>query len=631
MHRLLGFGTACLRRFSPFVIALGVIAVLGALPALGHAQDLAAQGTEALKAGRFADAVKAFDAAYRQKPAAGLLYNLGLAYKGMGFPGKALEALESYVGYADPKTDGTNIAAAKNEIERIKNGYARYAVKLTPASATIDIDGKRVAPENNELWVPTGKHSISIKADGFEPYESPLDVVSGRFDLEIQLRQSTMPPGDRAIMLLDEGVALEAAGDTTGALAKYEQAEALQSTPRGLGLRGLIEEKTGDLPAAETHLKASTAMTKDKWVRGNKPKMNQALRRIQKQLADLGVTNGPEAEGADLIINGRPAGTLPVVGGKVRAQIGSVTVQAKKPGYAMFEEIVEIPNRAAKLSVAITLEQAPAPVPVVVPLPVAAPQPAPVPTEPPPVEPIPIEPIKTDEPTAVAQADIEAISDPRQDLENEPQGGESATGFEAALNFGYHPGIGGPDLEGSSGTLTGQILLGARIIWPLSFGLAVNAGFDLGNEGTSVVLAGHPGFYIRGHIQREKKAMTLDVWGGTGIQPLSLQAAVVEPDDLNATAVDPSLVSEDDIVALVVQQETGVKRVHTLQTLNVPIELGATFYFTPAFGMDLSLGMTFWIPQQECLHDGQDSRFCRSSGIDTKTSFFIGGGFSFLP
>jgi hypothetical protein len=440
-----------------------------------------------------------------------------------------------------------------------------------------------------------------------------------------------MPPADRAVMLLDEGVALEAAGDTTGALAKYEQAEALQSTPRGLGLRGLVEEKTGDLPAAETHLKASTATSKDKWVRGNKPKMSQALRRIQKQLADLGVTNGPEAQGADLIINGRPAGTLPVAGGKVRAQIGSVTVQAKKPGYAMFEEIVELPNRAAKRSVMITLEEAPAPVPVVVPLPVAAPQPAPVPTEPPPVEPIPIEPIKTDEPTKVAQADIEAIADPRQDLENEPQGSESATGFEAALNFGYHPGIGGPELEGSSGTLTGQILLGARIIWPLSFGLAVNAGFDLANEGTNVVLAGHPGFYIRGHIQREKKAMTLDVWGGTGIQPLSLQAAVVEPDDLNATAVDPSLVSEEDIVALVVQQEAGVKRVHTLQTLNVPIELGATFYFTPAFGMDLSLGMTFWIPQQECLHDGQDSRFCRSSGIDTKTSFFIGGGFSFLP
>ena len=82
---------------------------------------------------------------------------------------------------------------------------------------------------------------------------------------------------------------------------------------------------------------------------------------------------------------------------------------------------------------------------------------------------------------------------------------------------------------------------------------------------------------------------------------------------------------------LVVQQEAGIKRVHTIQSLNVPIELGATFYFTPAFGVDLSLGLTFWLPQQDCLHDGTESRFCTSDGLDAQTSFFFGGGLSFLP
>jgi hypothetical protein len=297
----------------------------------------------------------------------------------------------------------------------------------------------------------------------------------------------------------------------------------------------------------------------------------------------------------------------------------------------MFEEIVELPNKAAKVPVMITLETAPVPVPVVVP--VAKPEPPPVaaPAEPPPVEPIPIEPINVEDPDKVAQADIEAMSDPRQDMEDGLEE-ESATGFEAALNFGYHPGIGGPELEGSTGTLTGQILLGARIVWPFSFGVAINAGFDLGNEGTSFVLAGHPGLYLRGHIQRYKKAMTFDVWAGTGIQPLSLQAAAVEPDkDFDPTTVDPSLVNEEDVVRLAVASEIGAERVHTLQTLNVPVELGATFYVTPAFGIDMSLGMTFWIPTQDCLHDGQDARFCTSDNLDTKTSFFIGAGLSFLP
>lgn len=625
MHRLLGFGTCALRS------TLVALCLVIAIPLAGSAQDLEAQGVEALRAGRYAEAVKAFDGAYRQKPSPTLLYNLGLAYKGMGFPGKALQALESYVSYADPKTDAANIASAKSEIERIKSGYARYAVKLTPASATIDIDGKRVSAEGNELWVSTGKHTISIKAEGYEPYEQPLEVVSGRFDLEVTLREATMPAAERAMMLLDEGVALEASGDNTGALAKYEQAEALQSTPRGLGQRGLAEEKTGDLPSAETHLKASLALRKDKWVRGNRAKMNKALKRVQQQLADLDIKNGPEAEGADLIVNGRHVGTLPVIG-IVRAQVGSVTVQAKKPGYAMFEEIVELPRKNARTAVMITLEEAPAPVPIVAPVPVPEPAPVAKPAEPAPVEPIPIEPIKIEDPDKVAQADVEALADPRQDLEDEPGGRDSATGFEAALNFGYHPGLGGPELEGSTGTLTGQILLGARIVWPLSFGVAINAGFDLGNEGTSVVLAGHPGLYVRGHIQQYKKAMTFDVWGGTGIQPLSLQAAVVEPnDDFDATTVDPSLVSQDDVVRLAVTRELGAKRVHTLQTINIPIELGATLYFTPAFGMDLSMGLTFWIPQQDCLHDGTDARYCKTSGIDTKTSFFVGAGFSFLP
>jgi hypothetical protein len=175
-------------------------------------------------------------------------------------------------------------------------------------------------------------------------------------------------------------------------------------------------------------------------------------------------------------------------------------------------------------------------------------------------------------------------------------------------------------------------LLGARIVWPFSFGIAINAGFDLGNEGTSVVLAGHPGLYLRGHLQQYKKAMTFDVWAGTGIQPLSLEVAVVEPDEnIDPATVDPSLVNQDDVVRLAVNQQLGAERVHTVQTLNIPLELGATFYVTPAFGFDLSLGMTFWIPTQDCLHDGTDARFCTSDGLDTKTSFFIGGGVSFLP
>jgi len=194
------------------------------------------------------------------------------------------------------------------------------------------------------------------------------------------------------------------------------------------------------------------------------------------------------------------------------------------------------------------------------------------------------------------------------------------------------PFIGGPDLSGSSSMLMGQILLGARPIWPLSFGIAINGAFDLSTPGTKVVAAGHPGLYVRGHIQQFKKQFAFDAWGGIGVQPLAVQAAVLEPGALPAPeTVDPSLVDQAGIARLYATQEAGVDRIHTLQTINVPLEIGGTFYLLPAVGVDLMLGLTFWLPQQDCLHDGQDARFCKSDGIDSRTSFFVGGGFTFLP
>jgi tetratricopeptide (TPR) repeat protein len=590
------------------------------------AAELQAQGLADLSAGRFDDAVKNLDAAYRQKPSPGLLYNLGLAYKGMGFPGKALEALESYVKYGNPKTDQKTIASAKTEIDRIKNGYARFTLKLSPESASIDIDGKRATPEGNELWVATGQHTVSIRADGYERYEQTLDVQAGSFDLEVQLRQPSEPPPVRAAALLDEGDAMQKGGDLAGAIAKYRQAEEIFSTPRGAGSLGLAEEKVGEYPDAERHLMGAEVERKDPWVRKNRPKLRQALRRIQKQLASLEITGSPE--GTEILVNGKHAGVLPIVGSvRVRATV-ELTVTAKKEGYASKEELLTLPARSSR-KLDFQLEQAP--VPVVVPVPV----PEPVATEPLPVEPVPVAPIDTEpppEPEQTAHSDIEAFSDPRDDLDGERAGRKDATGFEAALNFGFMPFIGGPDLSGSSSMLMGQILLGARPIWPLSFGIAINAAFDLSTEGTKLVAAGHPGLYVRGHVQRYKHQLAWDVWGGIGIQPLALQAAVLEPGALPAPeTVDPSLVDQAGIARLIATQEAGVDRVHTLQTINLPLELGATLYFIESVGVDLMLGLTFWIPQQDCLHDGQDARFCTSDGVDSRTSFFIGGGFTFLP
>jgi tetratricopeptide (TPR) repeat protein len=219
-----------------------------------HAKELHEQGVTHLTAGRYTDAVASFDASYRAEATAPALYNLALAYEGMERNDKALEAWEAFVKLVDPKKHATQFAAARTEIDRIKSSYARFTLTLTPADATIEIDGTPARPEKTELWVETGTHTIKIRAAGYETYTQRLEVAAGRFDLEVRLRQPTLPPDQRAALMVDDAMAQHAAGALAVALDIYREAYALFPTPRGTAQLGLCEEQLGELGPAESHI-----------------------------------------------------------------------------------------------------------------------------------------------------------------------------------------------------------------------------------------------------------------------------------------------------------------------------------------------------------------------------------------
>ena len=630
------FASIAVRRAVALALFGSALVALGSSSAAAQsAKELAERGVQALNAGRYTEAVKSLDASYRKEQTPNVLYNLGLAYKGLGHPDKALEAFEGYVRFADPKRDAKTIAAVRAEIERLKAGYARFTLKLTPPDAVIEIDGDRATPSKNELWVATGKRKITVRAPGYETYQQDLEVAAGRFDLEVRLREPSLPPEQRAAALVDEGMALQAAGSLQPALEKYEEAQTIHPTPRAQAQMGLTEESLGDLGAAERDLAQALSMRKDPFIRENRRRLQAALRRVKQQLATLDIQGTPA--GAEVIVNGRSQGTLPLAAA-VRVGGGSITIQARKEGYRDYEQVLDLPVRSKRV-IRIEMEEAPVPVAAPVPAPAPATEPAPaqaaVPAltaeaeQPPPSE---LPPPEQPEPQQPSQADIEAFSDARDDLAGEPPAGSggAATGFEMAVNFGYQPFIGGPEFQGSSGLLTPQITLGARPIWPLSFGLKITGGFDPGAPGTELLMAANPGLYVRGHIQQKRKQLAVDVWGGVGLQPFAVQVAALEPQDVDISMIDPTMVDTTDIARQMGAQQAGVDLVHTLQSINVPFELGATFYVTEGFGIDLALGLTLWLPQQDCLHDGED-RVCTEDGLETQTSFFVGGGVSFLP
>jgi len=601
-----------------------------------HAQAkvLHEEGEQHLTAGRYAEAVTAFDASYRAEATASALYNMGLAYKAMGRPDKALEAFEAFLKFADAKSDATHIGSGRSEVDAIKAGYARFVLQLTPANATIEIDGAPAHAENGELWVPIGNRSIKIRATDYETYQQRLDVAAGRFDLEVHLRQPTLPPDQRAATIVDEAMALHAAGSLNDALERYRDAYALFPTPRGTAQMGLCEETLGDLGSAQLHIDDALKAKKDTWIREKKKDLRAAQKRIKREAGTLSVSGSPD--GAEVFIDARSVGTLPLFA-PLRLVRGSHKVLAKKAGYTDIEQVVDLPAHGNR-QVVITLAEAPPPVIVPMPFPqpvVAVPAlVAPVAALPPPEAPIAPKPEKRQPGEKSSQADIEAESDLRDDLKGEPDSGKDlAQGFEMALNFGYQPWIGGPKPDGSGGALVPQISLGGRIPWPLSFGLLLQGGFDTSVAGTKVVAAVNPGLYVRGHIQKHKRQPGFDVWGGTGIQPLAVQASVLEPKQIDPTTIDPLSLDEAGILELqrlAVKQKAGVDRVHSIQSINVPIELGATLYITQGFGIDLSMALTFWLPQQDCLHDDRN-KLCTDTGLKSQTSLFIGGGLAFLP
>jgi tetratricopeptide (TPR) repeat protein len=631
MHRLLWqFAPApALRGGAPFSRRLVLVAALLSAAAgtavAQSAKELYDQGTQALNAGKFSDAVTAFDASYRKEPTPNALYNLGLAYKGWGKPDKALEAFEGYIKFANPKKDKATIDAVRGEIERLKAGFGRFALKLTPAEAVIDIDGVRTTPSGNDLWVATGKHKISVSAPNYESYEQTLDVAPGRYDLEVHLREPSGPPEARAAALVDEGMALQAGGNAQGALDKYNAAHAIFPTARGTAQKGLAEEMLGDYGSAEPHIKEALKARKDPWIKENKKKLNASLRHMKKDAVTLDVTGDPL--GTEVFLNDRSVGVLPLP--PMRIGSGHIVVRAMKQGYTPYEEEIDVLPRA-KRQMQISLSESPKPPPVVAlpppPEPVAAlPPPEPVVVAPPPE--------KTPPPETTNQADIEAMAEAQREAAGEPHGQESATGFEAALNFGYQLWIGGPKFNGSSGAIMPQILLGARVPWFLSFGLALQGSYDGGNDTTKFIVNANPGFYVRGHIQQYKKALGFDAWLGTGIQPVAVQVAVLKPEKLDLNTIDPNSLDQagqDALARALGSEMAGVDLVHTIQSINIPIELGGTFFITEGLGIDLAMALTFWLPQQSCLHDEND-RLCSDKSPNSQTSFFIGGGLSFLP
>lgn len=135
---------------------------------------------------------------------------------------------------------------------------------------------------------------------------------------------------DAADALIRRGVQLRKAGDDRGAHDDLQRAYDLEPSPRAAAQLGLVEQALSRWDDADTHLSEAVRSTGSPWVEKNRRVLEKALILVRAHVATVLVTGEPQ--GADVYVNGRQLGRLPLRE-PVRVIAGEVDVEVRADGY----------------------------------------------------------------------------------------------------------------------------------------------------------------------------------------------------------------------------------------------------------------------------------------------------------
>lgn len=137
-------------------------------------------------------------------------------------------------------------------------------------------------------------------------------------------------PKADAERLIRHGIELRKAHDEAGAVRELQKAYDLVHTPRAAGQLGLAEQALGRWEDAEQHVREALEADADPWVVKNQAALGEAMGLIQSHLGRIELVGEPD--GAQVLINGRAAGTLPLAQ-PVSVSAGEIDVELRAPGF----------------------------------------------------------------------------------------------------------------------------------------------------------------------------------------------------------------------------------------------------------------------------------------------------------
>ena len=187
-------------------LALVVLLSLSAAPAKGkpkdpppaaandpvaRAKELFQRAQKLYAQARYAEAITQFEEAYLLKPHPVISFNIGKCWEQLGETAKALRAYRDYLRLSPNATDKDTVSDAIANLERRlkEKGVQQLMVFADPANATITVDGKVLGSSPASVELAAGNHTLSVKAEGFEPVERSFVMSTQRAtEMTITLR-----------------------------------------------------------------------------------------------------------------------------------------------------------------------------------------------------------------------------------------------------------------------------------------------------------------------------------------------------------------------------------------------------------------------------------------------------------
>lgn len=129
--------------------------------------------------GRFADAAREFEEAYRlsQKPA--LLYNMGKAYDGGSDFARALDAYQRFLDAASEEAPDRAFAEKRVELLKTLVGKITLDGAVDGSDVKLDGNGAGFTPLPAALIVNPGRHQLEIQHEDYSTFRTTVDVRVG--------------------------------------------------------------------------------------------------------------------------------------------------------------------------------------------------------------------------------------------------------------------------------------------------------------------------------------------------------------------------------------------------------------------------------------------------------------------